>query len=695
MAKKKDFTDLGDKLDKLLEFMVADANKTTKAKEDSQKAAQGRRDSQSREKLGKELESSERAVKDSVIGVVENTASLVGLTASMASLKGVLGDLKGMNSRVSKSLAQVHLSTEGSSKTLSRFDNSNTGLSQQIETFADVVDLGMSRFSDDTLKFATQLKAQGIGQKAVLAAMRTNTQVLGMSETASLELADSLVSTAGKNGDSIDGLISALDSMKDAMVSTTVALGPEAAANMQRVAAMIGQHNSGLQDSAAAFVSSFLNGTEGFQKAARLGVQFTGQESTEDFAAKVGELIDRVNDLTVGMKGAGSQPAIEAIVDKLNISYESINFAQQMAGWAPTSLVDGMTAQTQADLSKNSMDQAYQNATRNTQKKGLTVTEGIASMIQKIGTWGGGHFLGMAASLGFIIGNLMAINTSIGLLIAAQAKASGMDMLPGKKGRLGKMFSGLTGKMGKFGMKMKYASSVFGRNFLSMYGGKGSTTLLKKAGGIIAKGAGKVLGPIAAIATGVMKANEEGKTWVDGLKRGATSMAIWGAGIALAPVTGGASLVGAAALDALAGDRISEALPGGGESVKSKPEKLTTAQLAKKTTGVMTSMGVTKEAGFSQDELERIATLTQENLRFNEEVKDMTRERLIMTKAELEEKRATPITLFSNFLAQNMIGMNTLITQNEIANEQRADQTGVIANGSQPGFEPITAGGML
>jgi len=694
MAKKKDFTDLGDKLDKLLEFMVADANKTTKAKGDAEKAAQGRRDSQSREKLGKEIESSERAVKDSVIGVVENTASLVGLTASMASLKGVLGDLKGMNSRVSKSLAQVHLSNEGSSKTLSRFDNSNTGLSQQIEIFGDAVDLGMTRFSDDTLKFATQLKAQGIGQKAVLAAMRSNTQVLGMSETASLELADSLVSTAAENGDSIDGLISALDSMKDAMVKTTVALGPEAAANMQRVAAMIGQHNSGLQDAAANFVSSFLNGTDGMLKAAQLGVQFTGQESTEDFAAKVGQLMDKVADMTAGMKGAGSQPALEGLMAGFKLSYEDLNLVQQMEGvsWA-TGIVNGMTAQTQADLSKNSSDQSYQNAARNSQKKGLTVMEGIASQIQKIGSWGGGYFVGILASLGFVVGNLIAIKTSIRALAAA-GEDSPLDMLP-KKGKMGKMFSGLTSKMGKFGNKMKYASNVFGKNFLSMFGGKGSTTLLKKAGGIIAKGAGKVLGPIAAIATGVMKANEEGKTWVDGLKRGATSMAIWGAGIALAPVTGGASLVGAAALDALAGDRISEALPGGGESVKSKPEKLTTAQLAKKTTGVMTSMGVTQAAGFSQDELERIAALTQENLRFNEEVKDMTREQLIMKKSELEAKQASPITLFSNFLAQNMIGMNTLITQNEIANEQRADQTGVIANGNQPGYEPIAAGGML
>ena len=73
----------------------------------------------------------------------------MGLTASMATLKGVLGDLKGMNSQLSKSLAQVHLASEGSSKTLDRFNNSNTGMAQQIATFGDAVDLGMSNFADD------------------------------------------------------------------------------------------------------------------------------------------------------------------------------------------------------------------------------------------------------------------------------------------------------------------------------------------------------------------------------------------------------------------------------------------------------------------------------------------------------------------------------------------------------------------
>jgi len=702
MAKKKDFVDLGDKLDRLLEHMVDNANKTKAAQDRATDSAESRREIAESRRLGKDLDNAGTEVKRNAKAALENAGAIVGLTASMATLKGVMGDLKGMNSQVSKSLSQVHLASEGSSRTLARFNDSNTGLVQQIETFGDVVDLGMNNFSDDTLKFATQLKAQGVNQKAVLAAMRNNTQVLGMSENASLELADSLISTAAENGDSIEGLVSALDSMKDAMLDATVALGPKAAENMQKVAAMIGQHNSGLQDAAADFVASFLGGSKGFEKAAALGVKFTGEEDTQEFAAKVSELMGKINDMTAGMKGTGSQFALESLGEGLQLSMADINLAQQLEGvdWA-TDLVRGMTSQNQADLSKNSIEQSYMNSTAKGQKKGLEVTEGIASVIQRIGSWGNGYFVPMAASLVTIISTLWTLHSSIkALKVATQAMSGGNgmgDMLPGKKGRLGKMFSALTGKMGKFGSKMKYVSNVFGKNFLGMFSGKGSMALLKKSGGILAKGASKILGPATAIVTGVMKANEDGKNWVDGLKRGMTSAAIWGAGALLAPVTGGASLIGAAALDATLGDTISEALPGGQAAPAEAKEKKkrSTAELAKQTKVSMLELGVTKDAGFTSDELARIAENTQKNLEFNEEVRNMTREQLVMKQAELEEQKASPITAITGFLAQNVASMNMLITQNETANEQRSEQIAVSEAANQPATAAFSVGGAM
>ena len=110
-------------------------------------------------------------------------------------------------------------------------------------------------------------------------------------------------------------------------------------------------------------------------------------------------------------------------------------------------------------------------------------------------------------------------------LKAARGAKNLFKKIPGVS-KVGKMFSSLGKRMRSFGNKMKYTSKVFGKNLLGMFKGKGSLSLLKKAGGILAKGAGKLLGPLAAVATGVMKANEPGKNWVDGLKRGLTSAAM-------------------------------------------------------------------------------------------------------------------------------------------------------------------------
>jgi hypothetical protein len=73
----------------------------------------------------------------------------------------------------------------------------------------------------------------------------------------------------------------------------------------------------------------------------------------------------------------------------------------------------------------------------------------------------------------------------------------------------------------------------------------------------------------------------------------------------------------------------------------------------------------------------------------------MTREQLIMKKAELEENRATPITAITGFLAQNIASMNTLIAQTELANEQRGEQTAVIEQGPTGTHEPFAVGGLI
>lgn len=735
MAKKSDFVSLGDKLDKLLEFMKEDAKKSTEREDAKSKKEESKKTSEALKKVGK--------------GLVDTAGSMVGLTASMFTLKGVMGDLKGMNSDVSKSLTQVNLATQGSAKTIARFNDSATGLKQQIGAFADATSVGMTNFSNSTLKFSTQLKAQGIDNKTTMGLIRSNTQGLGMSQESSLALADSLVSTAAKNGDSIDGLVTAIAGMKEAMISTTVALGPKAAESAQKVAAMMSQTNSELTEASTKFVSSFLSGAEGYAKAAKFGVQITGNESDVEMAAKFQQLIDRIAQLTEGMKGAGSQKALANVSKDFNLSMEDINLAQQI-GTFSTELNKGNTDQRQRDLSKISLDQSYQNATKNTQAKGLEAVEGAASAVNSLGKMMNGHMLGLLALAGLILG----VVTSI--LVTMRMKSL-TDMFRGKGKGLGKFknpfrtksfmrgptaaaapsrfaqfakspvstmgnslakssspwiksignmttasakwSSGVLKSVTSFSKDILTATKNFGGRMLKSAGGllKGAGGLLKGASkplGLLAKGAGKLLGPITAVVTGVSKGIETG-SWVEGLKRGVTSAVIYGAGAALAPMTGGASLVAAAALDMALGDSISDAIPGGSGAKSPETKKQTTKNLAKQTSASMLELGLNKDAGFTEEQLDRIASNTLKNLEFNEEVKNMTRETLEKKKSELEENRAGPMTQLSNYLANNIMAMDRILAATEIGNEQRADQTSVIEAGSSTdlGLGPITAGG--
>ena len=650
MAKKSDFVDLGEKLDKLLEFMKTDAQSQAADKQGAKE-----------EKTAKEGERASKASTKKIqkLGksIIPNTAALVGLTGSMFTLKGVLGDLKSMNSDVSKSLTQVNLSTQGSRKTMERFNESSTGAQQQIQAFATAVELGMNNFSDNSLKLSVQLKAQGVNNKAVMGLMRHNVQALGLSEQSQLELVDSLVSTAAANGDSIEGLISAVDSMKDAMVETTVALGPEAAANANKIAAMMSQSNTSLQGAAADFVKSFLAGSDGFDKAARMGVVFTGQETTEEMAAKFEQIISKLNDMTGGMKGAGAAKALDPLAEGFGLSMQDINLAQQLesVSWAQE------------------------------------VMEGVATGLLRVSNLMGQHTIAIIAGFftvaGFLTSILMAMRAGrIASALTSGTRAAGKPgMLSKASSALGKQFS----KLGKFAGKMKYAFGSFSKSLKGVFSG-GGFSVLKKSGGILAKGLGKVLGPITAVVTGVAKGMETGNVW-DGVKRGLVSAAIYGAGVVLAPATGGASLLVAAALDGMAGDAITKTTLGYSTDGKEE-EKQTTKNLAKQTQVSMMELGVTSQAGFTDDQLERIAVNTEKSMALNDEIRNMTEEDLHMKRAQLQEQKATPMTQLSHYFAKSLLSLDTIAQANEVANEQRATQVDA-ANNNTGGATPFSVGG--
>jgi hypothetical protein len=394
MANEKD-------LQKALEDLTDAINdaSTTKRKD----SAEEREKKRNKGKLGENTKS-----------IVKNTLGLVGLTTSMLTLKGMLGNVKEMNAKVSQSLGQLDQTTLGSRSVTERFNNASVGMTQAIKTFATATELGISQFSDGALRLSAQMKVLGLDNKQAMKLMRFNTQGLGSSSDSSAKLVDTLISTAAANKDSISGLVDAIASMKDALIGTSVELGPKAAENAQKIAAMMSQGNSELQQAASKFVTSFLTGTEGFQKAARLGVTFTGEESLDEMAVKFEQLLGAIQQLDPGGQ-AGSQYTLQAFEKQFGLSRQDF-YLQRQIGTTLNDLHKTNTEQLAADVGKISIDQAYQNATYATQSLGLVAAEnaakGIAAVADWIGPWGTAVLGLLGSMLAFMgiggIGNILS-----------------------------------------------------------------------------------------------------------------------------------------------------------------------------------------------------------------------------------------------------------------------------------------------
>ena len=271
-----------------------------------------------------------RAAKRNLKALRDNGLALIGLSSGMLSLSKLVGNQLSANKSLAESLGQTAEASRGVASVTNRFIAGQQGFEQSVKLFADAVSMGMSDFSDRTLQFGMQLKVMGVQNKTSFQLIRANTQGLGMSEEATLMLTNQLVSTAIENKDSISGLIDAINGMKEAMVDTTVELGPKAALNAQKIAAMMAQGNSELQESSAKFVKSFLSGSDGFMKAAKLGVTFTGRESTAEMARKFETILENMSALQSGRQGAGSQFLFDALERSFGLSREDFNLQTQI-----------------------------------------------------------------------------------------------------------------------------------------------------------------------------------------------------------------------------------------------------------------------------------------------------------------------------------------------------------------------------
>ena len=313
-----------------------------------------------------------RSRKETIKALRDNGLALIGLSTGMFSLSKIVGNQLDANKSLAESLGQTAQATEGMAVVTKKFITGQQGFEQKVKLFADAVSMGMSDFANTTLQFGMQLKIMGVQNKTAFQLIRANTQALGLNEEATLLFANQLVSTAAANKDSISGLIDAINGMRDAMVDTTVELGPKAALNAQKIAAMMSQGNSELQEASAKFVKSFLTGSSGYLKAAKLGVQFTGQESTAEMARKFETILENIQMRGAGMQGAGSQFFFDAMEASMGLSREDFNLQQQIG----TNILSLKEASVQ-QLSRES-------ARINVQQQMLELLDGIQSKIQQL-----------------------------------------------------------------------------------------------------------------------------------------------------------------------------------------------------------------------------------------------------------------------------------------------------------------------
>jgi len=577
--------------------------------------------------------------------VIKNTAELVGLTASMFTMKGILGDVGAMNTQLAKSLGQVNKASEGVATTLNRFGQGAFGMQQALDALDDAIGLGMSEFSDATLRFAANLKVIGVGAKSALAAIRFNTQALGITNDSSLQLVDSLVGAAAANRDSIEGLISALNSMKDALMKTTVELGPQAAKQAQEIAAMMSQGNTELQDAAFKFVSSFMAGTEGFMKAAKLGVQFTGEESLGEMVSKFETILTRIGGLS--RRGPGSQFWFKALEDQLGITAEDF-ILQQQIGNDIQDLVKVQTNQLAEDTKNISISQAWQSMTMEVQRKALGASEKVA--------------LGMTTANKAL--NFIGLNTGAVALVAVGVghllSLTRSGMLP--------VFAGILSTLGKT------ALWVFG--LWKMFSD------IKD--GITGEGEAGFWAPAIGLATAAaVMALTKGKDRGLGARLGS---AIAGYGIASA----GAGLV----------------LSEGGE--KETQFELLKKQMKDMLKAIgMEHLGVAGfgQLDADPDVLKRQTKLDLEIADFKTRQLDLEKKQLTMQTESLEMQRevfrrettaaqpmSTSLAAISTILTENLLAVNNLVTMTDDANNIRVLMREKMEQEQAGSMGPITAG---
>ena len=313
-----------------------------------------------------------------------NTLRLGGVIRGMFSLHGMLGNIKSSNDQLVKSLAQAgRLTTQNYGDTLRTFRANNVSMTQAVAAFGDVVSMGMTRFGKDVLLMTGQLKVLGIQTKGLLQNVRFNTEVLGTSIDGNRTFAEQMVSSAMRMGTSVDGLVQAVNSMRQATTNVAAELGPTTAKNMQIAAAMLGQSTNEGQKMITDFMTSIMAGPEAFMKAGRLGVTAGVGMSPMEIAQMTVAALGRVRDLAP-TAGAGAQHVFAGL-EQFNILSREDVVLSRMRNINIKKLTESQLKEATANVGRMSFEQAWQNALFSVQEFAMKAIVGIAEAIHRFG----------------------------------------------------------------------------------------------------------------------------------------------------------------------------------------------------------------------------------------------------------------------------------------------------------------------
>ena len=304
MAAESELPELISSIKSLAEGLAADRAKKT-AKEDTKNSS-----------------------KTLATNLAKNSVAVLGLSQGLTSMKGFFSQAARDNTKVVGQLAKFTTASTSTSKQL--IDSLNTGyttLQEGLATQGELIGMGMTDMSKGNKESFIAMKALGVNLAGVTSITRFNQEALGISADASTELSKSLIETAIKNGTSMEALVSAVESMRGALIKTSVELGPEMSMKVQNVVARMTQNNSDLAGAAASFVTSLVSGEEGFFKAAKLGIMFNRGDSEDQLVAKIEEAARRMNQMSAGAQGG---VAFQRFEDAFGITRENFMVAKRL-----------------------------------------------------------------------------------------------------------------------------------------------------------------------------------------------------------------------------------------------------------------------------------------------------------------------------------------------------------------------------